>query len=151
MIPNVSYSTVRGIKLEIPRPAEGEAIVRVRRDTRVTLSFDIQSLLGRSSIYDGLKIPITPSVKNHDSDVGKKLLHLKIRVLCAVTKAPYDTLCDSCKTRMGNRSDGLPLLDFHARDNILVPQKNGGSNKILVPFIIACDSKHRKPNDLEYR
>ena len=127
----------------------GETTVQVRRDACVNLSFDMQSLSRGLVPYDGLKIPSTPSVRNHDSDVGKQLLHLKIRVLGAVTKAPYDTLCDNCKTRMGNRSDGL-LLDFHARSNILVPQKNGRSNKILVLFIIACDSKHRKPNDSEY-
>jgi hypothetical protein len=97
-----------------------------------------------SATYDGLKIPSAPSVMNHSSEEGKKLLHLQIRVLGATTKVPYDTLCHGCKDREGNR-DAFP--DFRARSNILVPEKN---NRVTVAFTLACDSKHRKPHDSEY-
>jgi hypothetical protein len=110
----------------------------------------MQSLLGELSHYDGLKIPSTPSVKNHGDERGKKLLHLQIRVLGATTRATYDTLCQDCKSRVGNKNDGLPLLDFHARSNTLTPQRNGSSERTRVSFTLFCYSKHRKP-DLEYR
>jgi len=98
--------------------------------------------------YHGLKIPNTPSVRNLDSEAGKKLLHLQIRVLGATTKAPYDTLCHECKDRDGNRG---AFPDFRAKSNVLVPRKKGGSRKVTVAFTLACCSKHRKPNDSEYR
>jgi hypothetical protein len=129
---------------------EGETTVRMRRDTCVNLIFDMQSLLEESATYDGLKIPSTPSVKNLDHGRGKKLLHLQIRVLGATTRVTYNTLCQDCKARVGNKNDGLPLLDFHARSNILIPRRNGRSERVRVSFSFACYSKDRKP-DLEYR
>jgi hypothetical protein len=119
----------------------------MRRDTQVKLIFKMQSLLGESATYDGLKIPSTPSVKNHDDERGKKLLYLQIRVLGATTKATYNTLCQDCKSRVGNKNDGVPLLDFHATSNILIPQRSG---RVRVALTFACYSKHRAP-DLEYR
>lgn len=123
-------------------------MIRVRRDTCVTLSFDMRSFLTGSDTFDGLKIPSTPSVRNNGSETGKKLLHLRIRVLGATTKTAYDTLCHECKDREGKK-DAFP--DFRARSNILVPQKNGKNTKISVAFTLACCSKHRKPGDSEYR
>ena len=142
------YSTVQGIELESPRPAEGETIARVRRDTCITLGFDIQAISRRIATYDGLKIPSTPSVKNPGSEMGKKLLHLQIRVLGATTKAPYDTLCHECKNREGNKA---AFPNFRSRSNILVPPRKGRSTRVTVAFTLACCSKHRKPNDSEYR
>ena len=150
-ITDVLHSTLRGIELESPRPVEGETIVQVRRDTCVTISFDIPSILRMSATYDGLKLPSTPSVRNHGNEGGKKLLYLQIHVLGATSRTLYKAVCYSCKTRAGNRRDGLPLLDFHARSNILVPQENGRNSKVLVAFTLACYSKHRRPNDSEYR
>ena len=138
------HSTVRGIELVNPRPAKGETTVQVRRDTCITLSFDMRSLSNGSDTYDGLKIPRTPSVKSHRSESEKKLLHLEIRVLGATTKNEYTTLCHMCKDREGDR-DAFP--DFRAKSNVLVPQKNG---RLLVFFTLACCSKHRKPQDSEY-
>ena len=97
-----------------------------------------------SATYDGLKIPSTPSVDKHEGESGKKLLHLQIRVLGATTKTPYETLCHSCKKRVGDK-DAFP--DFRAKSNILVPKKNG---KLFVAFKLACCSKHREPRDSEY-
>ena len=96
----------------------------MRRDTCVTLGFDMRSFLTGSDTFDGLKIPSTPSVRNNGSEMGKKLLHLRIRVLGATTKTPYDTLCHECKDREGRR-DAFP--DFRARSNILVPQRMEGT------------------------
>ena len=95
----------------------------------------MKSLSKGSDIYDGLKIPSTPSVRSKGSEEGKHLLHLQIRVLGATTKSPYDTLCDECKDREGNRG---AFPDFRA-----------GSN-ILVPFSLACYSRHRGFHDSEY-
>jgi hypothetical protein len=92
----------------------------MRRETYVTLSFDMRNLSGSLATCDGLKTPSTPSVRNHDKDVAKRLLHLQIRVLGATTKAPYDMTCHDCKARVGNRHDGLPSLDFQAKSNMLV-------------------------------
>jgi hypothetical protein len=103
----------------------------------------MKSLPRGSATYDGLKIPSTPSVRRHDSEAGKNLLHLQIRVLGATTKAPYETLCDECKDRDGNRG---AFPDFRAKSNILVPNKSG---KVLVAFFLACYSKHRE-HDSEY-
>ena len=145
MISDALHSTVRGIELEGPRPTEGETTVRVRRDTCINLSFDMQSLSGTTATYDGLKIPSTPSVRKHGSESGKNLLHLQIRVLGATTKTPYNTLCPECKDREGDK-DAFP--DFRARSNVLFRQKN---RKVPVAFTLACYSKHRKPSDSEYR
>ena len=119
-------------------------MVGVRRDSCVTLSFDMQSLFGGSTTYNGLKIPRTRSVKSRGSEKEKKLLHLQIRVLGGKTKAPYETLCDECKKREGDKG---AFPDFRAKSNILVPQKNG---RIAVAFFLACHSKHREPRDSEY-
>ena len=140
-IPDKRHST---IKLESPRPPDGENTVRVRRDACVTLSFCMQSLSSGSATYDGLKIPRTPSVRGQGREEGKKLLRLQIRVLGATTKAPYETLCRECQDREGDRG---AFPDFRARSNILVPQKNG---RVFVAFSLACYSKHRQPNDSEY-
>ena len=105
----------------------------------------MQSLSSGSATYDGLKIPSTPSVSRKGSEAGKRLLYLQIRVLGATTKALYETLCHKCKDRAGDK-DAFP--DFRAKSNILVPQKNG---RLLVAFILACCSKHREPQDSEYR
>ena len=108
----------------------------------------MRSLSIGSDTFDGLKIPSTPSVRNNGSETGKKLLYLQIRVLGATTMAPYETLCHECKEREGNRD---AFSDFRAKSNILVPQKNGRNSRVSVAFTLACCSKHRKPNDLEYR
>jgi hypothetical protein len=150
-ISNIFCSTVRGIELERPRPAEGETIVRMRRETHIVLNFDMHSLSRELGAYVGLKIPSTPSVKNHDSEAGKKLLYLHIRVLGATTRTTYEALCRRCKDRVGNRHTEPPFPDFHAKSDILVPQKSGGNNIVLVAFTLACYSKDRKPNDSEYR
>jgi len=97
-----------------------------------------------SATYDGLKIPTTSLVKKEECESGKKLLHLQIRVLGATSKAPYKTLCHKCKDMKGDM-DAFP--DFHAKSNILVPQKNG---RLLVVFTLTCCSRHRKPQDSEY-
>jgi hypothetical protein len=104
----------------------------------------MKSLSRGSATYDGLKIPNTPSVRRHDSEAGKNLLHLQIRVLGATTKVPYETLCNECKDRDGNRG---AFPDFRAKSNLLVPNKNG---RVLVAFFLSCHSKHREPYDLEY-
>ena len=104
----------------------------------------MKSLSIGSATYDGLKIPSTPSVRSEGSEEGKNLLHLQIRVLGATTKAPYDTLCNECKDREGNRG---AFPDFRARSNILLPQKK---SKVLVPFSLACYAKHRGTQDSEY-
>ena len=104
----------------------------------------MQSLSNGSAIYDGLKIPDTPSVNRKGSEAGKKLLFLQIRVLGATSKASYQTLCHQCKDRVGDK-DAFP--DFRAKSNVLTPQKNG---RVLVAFILACCSKHREPQDSEY-
>jgi len=104
----------------------------------------MKNLSRGSTTYDGLKIPSTPSVKREGSEEGKNLLRLQIRVLGATTKAPYDTLCDKCKEREGNRG---AFPDFRARSNILVPQKKG---RVPVAFSLACNSRHREPHDSEY-
>lgn len=135
---------MRGIGLESPRAADGETTVHVRRDTCITLNFDMQNLSNGSIIYDGLKIPSTPSVRSHCSEDGKKLLHLEIRVLGATTRNEYGTVCHICKDREGDR-DAFP--DFRAKGNVLVPKKNG---KLLVSFTLACYSKHREPRDSQY-
>ena len=105
----------------------------------------MQDLSSGLATYDGLRIPSTPSVNRKGSEAGKKLLYLQIRVLGATTKASYETVCHKCKDRVGDR-DAFP--DFRAKSNILVPQKNG---RLLVAFILACCSKHREPQDSEYR
>ena len=107
----------------------------------------MQDLLGGSVTYDGLKIPSTRSVQNHQDEGGKKLLHLHILVLGATSKTPYNTVCDGCKNRTGRHDP--PLLDFHARSNILVPDSR--DNVVSVQFKLSCYSKHRYPNDSEYR
>jgi len=104
----------------------------------------MQSLSSGSVTYDGLKIPRTPSVRSEGSEAGKKLLRLQIRVLGATTKAAYETLCDICKEREGDR-DAFP--DFRAKSDILVPRRDG---RVLVSFTLACRSNHRKPHDSEY-
>ena len=104
----------------------------------------MRDLSNGSAIYDGLKIPKTPSVRSQGSETGKKLLRLQIRVLGATTKALYETLCPECKEREGDR-DAFP--DFRAKSNILVPKKNG---RVSVAFTLACHSNHRKPHDSEY-
>ena len=104
----------------------------------------MQSLSSGSATYDGLKVPRTPSVRSEGSEIGKKLLRLQIRVLGATTKAPYETLCDNCKEREGDR-DAFP--DFRAKSNVLAPQRDG---RVLVSFTLACCSNHRKPRDSEY-
>jgi len=104
----------------------------------------MKSLSRESTTYDGLKIPSTPSVKSQGSEEGKNLLRLQIRVLGATTKAPYDTLCDKCKEREGDRG---AFPDFRARSNILVPQKK---DRVLVAFSLACYAKHRGTHDSEY-
>ncbi len=104
----------------------------------------MQSLSSGSATYDGLKIPSTPSVTRKGSEAGKKLLFLQIRVFGATTKALYETLCHKCKDRAGDK-DAFP--DYRARSNIL-PQKNG---RVPVAFTLACCSKHREPQDSEYR
>jgi hypothetical protein len=104
----------------------------------------MQSLSSGSVTFDGLKIPRTPSVRSEGSEAGKKLLHLQIRVLGAITKASYETLCDKCKEREGDR-DAFP--DFRANSNILVPRRDG---RVLVSFYFVCNSNHRKPRDSEY-
>ena len=119
-------------------------MVQVRRDTLVTLSFNMEILSRGSATYDGLKIPKTPSVNKEECESGKKLLHLQIRVLGATTKVLYNTLCHKCKHWVGDK-DAFP--DFRARSNIRVPQKNG---KLQVAFTLACCSKHREPQDSEY-
>ena len=120
----------------------------MRRDTCVTLSFDMRSFSTTPDTFDGLKIPSTPSVRNNSSETGKKLLHLWIRVLGATTKAHYDTLCHECKGREGNRG---AFPDFRAKSNILVPPKNGRNSRVSVAFTLPCCSKHRKPSDSVYR
>ena len=124
---------------------DGGTTVQVRRDTLVTLSFNMQTLSRGSATYDGLKIPSTPSVGQRDNEAGRKLLHLQIRVLGATTKTPYKTLCHKCKDGAGDK-DAFP--DFCAMSDILTPQWNG---RVLVAFILACCSKHREPQDSEYR
>jgi hypothetical protein len=104
MISDARHSTVRGIELESPRPTEGETTVRVRRDTCINLSFDMQSLSGRTATYDGLKIPSTPSVRKHGSESGKNLLHLQIRVLGATTKAHMIHCVTNAKIGRGIRT-----------------------------------------------
>ena len=136
-MPDEPRSAVQGIELESPRPADGETMVQVRRDSCVTLSLELAT-------YDGLKIPSTHSVRSQGNEAGMKLLRLKIRVLGATTKAPYRTLCHECKKREG---DKRAFPDFRAKSNILVPQKNG---RVPVSFFLSCHSKHREPNDSEY-
>ena len=97
-----------------------------------------------SATYDGLKIPSTPSVRSEGSEEGKNLLSLQIRVLGATTKAPYETFCDKCKEREGDRR---AFPDFRARSNIFAPQRDG---RVLVSFMLFCCSNHRKPRDSEY-
>ncbi len=145
MIPYEPHSAEREIELASPRPAKGETTrVVVRRDTLVILSFNKQILSRGKDTYNGLKIPKTSSVNKEECESGKKLLHLQVRVLGATTQAPYDTLCRICKARVGDK-DAFP--DFRAKSNILVPQKNG---RLLAAFTLACCSKHRQPEDLEY-
>ena len=104
----------------------------------------MQNLSSGSATYDGLKIPSTPSVYTQEGDSGKKLLHLRIRVLGATTKTLYDTLCHNCKERVGDK-DAFP--DFRAKSNILVPKRD---DKLIVAFKLDCCSKHREPQDSEY-
>ena len=141
----MSHRAVPIIELESPQSAVGETTVQVRRDTCITLSFDMQKISSGSATYDGLKIPRTPSVRSQGNEEGMQLPRLKIRVLGATTKTPYETLCHECKKREGGK-DAFP--DFRARSDILVPQKNG---RVPVSFFLACHSNHRKPNDSEYR
>ena len=105
----------------------------------------MQSLSSGSATYDGLKIPRTRSVKSRGSVEGKKLLRLQIRVLGATTRSRYETLCDDCNKREGDKGT---FPDFRAQSNIRVPQKDG---KLFVAFFLACHSKHRGPKDSEYR
>ena len=104
----------------------------------------MQSLFSGSATYNGLKIPTTRSVKSRGSEREEKLLHLQIRVLGGKTKALYETLCDECKKREGDKG---AFPDFRAKSNILVPRKNG---TIPVSFFLACHSKHCEPHDSEY-
>ena len=120
--------------------------IRVRRDTCITLSFDMRSFSTRPDAFDEWKIPSTPSLRNNESETGKRLLHLRIRVLGATTKVPHETLYYECKDKQGNKD---AFHDLHAKSNILVPQKNRKSSRISVTFTLACCSRHRKPNDLE--
>ena len=120
-------------------------MVQVRPDTGITLSFHMESLSTGSATYDGLKIPRTRAVKSRDSEAEKKLLRLQIRVLGATTKARYKTLCHKCQKREGDKG---AFPDFRAKSNILTPQKDG---RVHVSFFLACYSKHREPNDSEYR
>ena len=139
MIAYESHSAERGIEFTSPRPAEGETTVEVRRDILVILSFNKEILSRGSATYNGLKIPCTPSVDKQESESGKKLLHLQIRVLGATTETSYKTLCHKCKKRAGDK-DAFP--DFRATSNIVVPKKNG---KLRVAFKLACCSEHREP------
>ena len=137
-------SAVRGIELASPRPADGETAVQVRRDTLVILSFNMQTLSRGSATYDGLKIPSTPSVRQHGSEAGRNVLHLQIRILDAITKVPYKTQCHQCKDREGDMG---AFPDFRAKSNIALPLMNG---RVPIAFTLACCTNYREPRDSEY-
>ena len=125
----------------------GSSIIRLRRETHVALAIDFEQLpIQPTPACDGIKIPLTGSVKNGADTTGKTLLEFRIRLYGATTKRYYDTICARCERRQGKRRGVPGLIDFHAEREIIEPK--GG--KVHVEFTFCCYPKDHQLGDTEY-
>lgn len=135
------------IALIKPPPQVMESVITLRRETHVILDMSLEQIQRRqSAVCSGIKIPATGSVKNYADTTGKTLLELRINLLGATTKRPYESVCTSCEKREGKKK-GIPsLIDFKAESDMIAP-KDG---KIRVEFVFCCYPKHHRLGDREY-
>ena len=135
------------ITLRKPLLPPGESVIQLRRETRVALDIDFEQLPVRPAPgYNGIKIPVTGSVKNYADTTGKTLLEFRIRLYGANTKQYYETVCPKCERREGKKKGAPGLIDFHAEREIIEPK--GG--KIPIKFTFCCYPKDHQLGDTEY-
>ena len=135
------------IALIKPLPQAGKHVIPIRRESHVALDITLGRLPRQQPTgYNGIKIPLTRSVKNSVDTTGKALLELRAHVYGATTKKVYETVCENCGGREGKPQGASSLIDFHAQHDVIAP-KDG---KVRVDFSVCCYPMCHKLGDTEY-
>lgn len=131
-----------------PLPLAGETVIRLRRETHVTLDIIFGLLPNQPPVgFNGIKIPATRSVRNHGDLTGKTLLEFCIRLYGATTNQCYEAVCATCEKREGTLWKGpASLINFHAQHDI-IELRDG---KIRVKFNFSCYPKCHQAGDSGY-
>ena len=146
-----SHSPGEEIKLEKEGPPSGGTIVEVRRDTCVTLRFEMAKISRRTPAeYAGLKISRTISVKNSENTSTPKLLGLRVFVFGTTGGIKYESICDDCQKKE-NRPGSLFIINFRSKSYAAFPLRNSDHRSICKSFSFHCYPKHYNNNDSQYR
>ena len=113
----------------------------------MTLDINFEQISAQlSTVYDGVKIPATGSVKNYANTTDKTLLEFRINLYGATTKRCYKDVCAKCEKREGKKKGTPGLIDFKTETDMILP-KDG---KIRIVFVFCCYPKDHRLGDVEY-
>jgi len=129
-----------GFSIRLLKPEPIQRIVNISRiENNVYLAIDLPS----QSPWNAIQVPSTKSVITDDSpSIGEnvKPLLLVVIVRGATRKQQFDSICDRCEKRVGQRMGSPSLIDFHSRSNIIRPK----GETVHVHFTFCCYSQHHQ-------
>ena len=136
------------IALIEPLPLAGEIVIRLHPETCVALDIIFELLPNWPPVgCNGIRIPVTRSVRNHGDLAGKTLLECCIRLYGATTNQRYEAVCATCEKREGILRRGpASLIDFHAQCDI-IELRDG---KMRVKFNFSCYPECHQAGDSGY-